>query len=232
VQIATSTAQNDGGMFDFSFADARYLPFEGAGAVASEWRIALPKTFRPFNYDTISDLVLHVSYQAETDGALRDRVETDDTAQTGALAKALRDNPMPRLLGLRQEFGSVFHQLTTLPLGIAADLVLDSRALPQPLRGRPVTVTRAMLLVKVKAGIVPGSFAVVLNGQNLGGFTAVPEFPNYVVKACEAALGANPVKTHQIAIADAGGLAAPAGAVGPLAEGALEDMALYLEVRL
>ena len=232
VQIATSTAQNDGGMFDFSFADARYLPFEGAGAVASEWRIALPKTFRPFNYDTISDLVLHVSYQAETDGALRDRVETDDTAQTGALAKALRDNPMPRLLGLRQEFGSVFHQLTTLPLGIAADLVLDSRALPQPLRGRPVTVTRALLLVKVKAGIVPGSFAVVLNGQNLGGFTAVPEFPNYVVKACEAALGANPVKTHQIAIADAGGLAAPAGAVGPLAEGALEDMALYLEVRL
>src|SRR3546814_15836027 len=33
VQIATSTAQSDSGVFDFSFSDPRYMPFEGAGAV-------------------------------------------------------------------------------------------------------------------------------------------------------------------------------------------------------
>lgn len=229
VQIATSTAQNDGGMFDFSFADARYLPFEGAGAVESTWRIALPRTFRPFNYDTISDVVLHIAYQAESDGVLRDRVETDDLAATGTLARALKDRPLPRLLGLRQEFATVFHQLTTLPLGVEAELVLDSRALPLPLRGRPVTLTRALLLVKPKAGLALGGFAMALNGAPLTGFTELPEFPNYRAKACDAALGPTPVGTHRLAVTAAGGLADPAGSV---AEGALDDMAIYLELRL
>lgn len=231
VQIATSTAQNDGGMFDFSFADARYLPFEGTGAVESTWRIALPRTFRPFNYDTISDVVLHIAYQAESDGVLRDRVETDDPSVTGTLAKALKDHPLPRLLGLRQEFATVFHQLTTLPLGVETDLVLDSRVLPLPLRGRPVTLTRALLLVKPKAGLTLDAFTVTLNGQALSGFTALPEFPNYMAKPCDAALGADPVGTHRIAVTDAGGLAA-VGGPAPFAEGAVEDMVLYLEARL
>jgi hypothetical protein len=38
--IATSNAQNDSGVFELSFRDERYLPFEGAGAV-SEWSLEL-----------------------------------------------------------------------------------------------------------------------------------------------------------------------------------------------
>lgn len=45
VSVATSTAQNDAGVFEFSFRDERYMPFEGAGAV-STWRLLLPKSFR------------------------------------------------------------------------------------------------------------------------------------------------------------------------------------------
>src|SRR5262249_40462302 len=39
--IATSTGQNDTGLFELNFRDERYLPFEGAGAFSS-WRLDLP----------------------------------------------------------------------------------------------------------------------------------------------------------------------------------------------
>ena len=55
--IATSTAQNDGGMFELSFRDERYLPFEGAGAV-STWRLELPSQLRQFDYATIADVIV------------------------------------------------------------------------------------------------------------------------------------------------------------------------------
>lgn len=53
--IAASMGQNDAGVFEFSFRDERYMPFEGAGAI-SAWRIELSKEkdLRQFDYDTIS----------------------------------------------------------------------------------------------------------------------------------------------------------------------------------
>ena len=75
--IATSTAQTDSGLFELNFHDERYLPFEGAGAV-STWRLELPARFRQFDYDTISDVILHVRYTARDGGsAFRAFVETD-----------------------------------------------------------------------------------------------------------------------------------------------------------
>ncbi len=68
-------------MFELSFRDERYLPFEGAGAI-SEWSLELfndlPSTTRPanpdfgrplrqFDYSTISDAMLHIKYTARED---------------------------------------------------------------------------------------------------------------------------------------------------------------------
>lgn len=64
--IAASTAQNDGGLFELNFKDERYLPFEGAGAT-SQWRLELPE-LRQFDYDTISDVVVHLRYTAMEGG--------------------------------------------------------------------------------------------------------------------------------------------------------------------
>src|SRR5207247_2312856 len=70
--IVTSTAQNDSGLFETNLHDERYLPFEGSG-VASEWQLELPADVRQFDYDTISDVILHVRYTArEGGGLLRD----------------------------------------------------------------------------------------------------------------------------------------------------------------
>ena len=65
--IATSTGQNDSGLFELNFHDERYLPFEFAGAV-SRWRIELPPETNFFDFDSLSDVVLHVSYTAREGG--------------------------------------------------------------------------------------------------------------------------------------------------------------------
>jgi hypothetical protein len=61
--IVTSGAGNDSGMFETDLHDARFLPFEGSGAI-STWKLDLPKDYRAFDYATISDLILHVRYTA------------------------------------------------------------------------------------------------------------------------------------------------------------------------
>ncbi len=67
--IAASSAQNDSGVFELSFRDERYLPFEGAGAI-SEWMIELSteQELRQFDYSTISDVILHLKYTARESG--------------------------------------------------------------------------------------------------------------------------------------------------------------------
>lgn len=80
--IATSSAQNDSGVFELSFRDERYLPFEGAGAI-SEWSLELftdlpannpdpanpdfGRPLRQFDYSTIADAVVHIKYTARED---------------------------------------------------------------------------------------------------------------------------------------------------------------------
>src|SRR5690606_9594261 len=69
--IATSSGQNDSGLFEFNFRDERYLPFEGAGVI-SRWHLEMPGEFRQFDYDSISDIILHINYTArQVGGTLR-----------------------------------------------------------------------------------------------------------------------------------------------------------------
>jgi hypothetical protein len=75
--IATSSGQNDSGLFELSFRDERYLPFEYHGAV-SRWRIELPPENNYFDLDTVTDLVLHLNYTAREGGpALREAAARD-----------------------------------------------------------------------------------------------------------------------------------------------------------
>jgi hypothetical protein len=65
--VVTSGASSDSGMFETNLRDERFLPFEGAGA-ESTWRLELPSDFRPFDYATLSDVILHVRYTARQGG--------------------------------------------------------------------------------------------------------------------------------------------------------------------
>ena len=67
--IATSTGQQDGGIFELNFRDERYLPFEFAGAV-SRWRIELPKENNFFDMDSLANVVMHMNYTSREGGDL------------------------------------------------------------------------------------------------------------------------------------------------------------------
>jgi len=67
--IATSSAQNDSGMFELNFRDDRYLPFEFQGAV-SRWRIELPAANNYFDMDTLSDVIVNLNYTSRDGGAM------------------------------------------------------------------------------------------------------------------------------------------------------------------
>ncbi len=74
--IATSSGQNDAGMFELNFRDDRYLPFEFAGAV-SRWRVELPRENNQFDVDTVADVVLHMSYTAREGGEVLRRAANE-----------------------------------------------------------------------------------------------------------------------------------------------------------
>ena len=66
--IATSHGQNDTGLFELNFSDDRFFPFEGAG-VLSTWSIKMPQVNNQFDFDTISDFIIHIQYTARDGGA-------------------------------------------------------------------------------------------------------------------------------------------------------------------
>ncbi|WP_421921235.1 neuraminidase-like domain-containing protein [Marinifilum sp.] len=84
-RMATSNAVNDSGLFELNFNDARYLPFEGAGA-ASEWVITLPNTVRQFDYNSINDVIMHINYTSE-DAGNRTTVENNLVSNLNSLVE-------------------------------------------------------------------------------------------------------------------------------------------------
>jgi Tc toxin complex TcA C-terminal TcB-binding domain len=74
--IATSSGQNDSGMFELNFRDERYLPFEFLGAI-SRWRIELPPENNFFDMNTLSDVVMNLNYTAREGGALLRRAANE-----------------------------------------------------------------------------------------------------------------------------------------------------------
>jgi len=101
--IVTSTAQHDAGLFEVNLRDERYLPFEGAGAI-STWRIELPNDVPQFDFETISDVVLHLRYTAREAGHLR--------AAASATVKAVLGNPgtLLQLFCLNHDFGDAWQR--------------------------------------------------------------------------------------------------------------------------
>src|SRR6185369_14926073 len=171
VSIATSTAQADSGVFEFSFRDERYMPFEGAGAVSS-WQLTLPKTFRAFDYRTITDVIVQISYTAREDGALRTKVEEYTSTATGVIAGYLKHHSLTRMFSLRQDFSSALNRLVHSPAQTPVKIDLTDRHVPVFLRGRSPLVYAAKLAVRTRNGMSSGALKVSVNGNDVTGFAA------------------------------------------------------------
>jgi hypothetical protein len=124
--IVTSAGQNDSGLFETNLRDERILPFELSGVI-SEWQLELPSDLRQFDYETISDVILHIRYTAREGGGL---------LRSAAVAnlKDLIDEAQPagsvRLFSLRHEFSTEWAKFKNVKVpGSAntADLTLELR---------------------------------------------------------------------------------------------------------
>jgi hypothetical protein len=125
--IATSSGRSDFGLFELNFRDERRLPFEGAGVI-STWRIELPSKVRQFDYDTISDVILHINYTALEGGGLfkknREGLLKDNL---NALVEVSGQPGLATAFSLRHDFPNEWHSLRQ---GDAVSLTFSHDRLP------------------------------------------------------------------------------------------------------
>lgn len=151
--IATSTAQNDSGMFELNFRDERYLPFEGAGAV-SRWRIDLPKDCNAFDFNTISDVILKLNYTAREGG------EILKNAAKKAMQNALKEtenSTLARLFSAKHEFPTAWHQfLNQTDTTTSLNLDISLQRFPYLFRGKKIEIQKVDVFLPLKEGNQPG----------------------------------------------------------------------------
>ena len=163
--IAVSGAQNESGVFELAFRDERYLPFEGAGTV-SRWRLELPNKVRPFDYETLTDVVLHLRYTAIDGG---DKLRATASAHVDSYVKSVeelaKNEGLFAAFDLTSDFPDAWHRAKE-PRVPAGERVLDLGSLYEWLP----TFTKAWRPEKVLAADVvlassPGFSATLRAGS-------------------------------------------------------------------
>ncbi|MCX4985886.1 neuraminidase-like domain-containing protein [Streptomyces sp. NBC_00572] len=157
--VVTSTGQDDAGLFDGTLRDERFLPFEGAGAIG-EWQLSLPDSFRRFDYETISDVVMQLRYTARDGGA------TLAAAAVSELHKALGSwlhtgggTGLYRHFSARREFPDQWSRFLATPAGSPAMLSfsLSKRHFPYLFHDRTTTLKRPELVLILSTDLAPGA---------------------------------------------------------------------------
>ncbi|MGH3276495.1 MAG: neuraminidase-like domain-containing protein [Streptosporangiaceae bacterium] len=188
--IATSHAQNDSGLFEVSFRDERYLPFETAGVI-SRWLISMPPACNAFDFDSITDVVLRLSYTARDGGdLLRSQAFSAATLPAlvqqpppPALAAAPRQADRGRLFSLRHEFPTDWYGLlhpasATAPYG-QMPIWLTGDRFPFQYRGAAISTGDIEIFALLSPGASLASGTVELSSQAppAPGTTPVPPTP-------------------------------------------------------
>lgn len=161
--IAASSGQNDSGLFELNFRDERYLPFEGAGAV-SRWALELfsdlptnnpdpadpdfGRPLRQFDYDSITDAVLHLSYTAREDaGVFKNKAVT----HLRTIFEQEKPTPSVQMLDLRRDFPTAWSRFlhpTDPAAGNVLDLEISHNLFPLRDAGKPLAIHSLILLAR------------------------------------------------------------------------------------
>ena len=151
--IATSSGQNDSGLFETNLRDERYLPFEGSGAISS-WGLELPQVFQQFDYNTISDVILQIRYTArESGGPLKQQAVTELQSALNAIALDENQKGLARLVSLRHEYPSEWYHFLH-PAGAtdtqSLTFALTPERFPFLSQGRNITLGKFEVFVQVE----------------------------------------------------------------------------------
>lgn len=210
--IVTSSGQIDSGLFEANLRDERYLPFENSGAV-SEWQLELPANPsqgdpRQFDYETISDVILHIRYTARPGGGLLRKGAMDNLK---AAIKAARSIGSVRLFSVRHEFPSEWarFQSQSPDNNHRFELALNLREEHYPFwsQGSLKSVERVDILARSSRAPVPGSLDIfqdsdTANVARLGVLTKDTTMGNLLRGALTAGLPAAPVAPLKLCFED------------------------------
>jgi hypothetical protein len=107
--VITSRAQDDSGLFERNLRDERFLPFEGAGT-ESTWKVELPADFRQFDYSTISDVILSLSYTAREGGG---QLAAKSVEYIKEIIEDAKVSGLARSFSLRHDFPNEWHKFVS-----------------------------------------------------------------------------------------------------------------------
>jgi hypothetical protein len=199
--IAGSTGQNDSGVFELNFKDERYLPFEGAGAI-SKWRLELPAAFRQFDYDTISDVIVHVRYTAVEGGDKLKKPATDSVmAYIKSVEDLRREEGLFAAFDLKHDFPTEWYKAMNPPAGETERVLMLnnlSDLLPIFTKGRKVLATD--LYVFASAAPALSASTLMLKGADELTFTDGP--PLETMKSYASKDNSLPMTNWQLKISD------------------------------
>ncbi len=158
--IVTSHGQNDSGLFETNLRDERYLPFEGQGVIDSRWELELPHEFRQFDYNTISDVILHLRYTARQGGDslkqkavehLQDLVAgattsgEEEEAPTLGEEKEAANSRLVHLFSLRHEFPSEWQKFLASTENENFIATIKKEYFPYLVQSRDLTISEVSL---------------------------------------------------------------------------------------
>jgi len=163
--IATSSGQNDSGMFQLNFNDDRYLPFEGAGAI-SNWRLELPAEMRSFDYNTLSDVIMQLNYTAKEGGdILKEAASNALNDALMAMASGSDNAGLSRMFSLKNEFSNEWYRCLNPPAdqdGQNARLVIDQPKFPYVFQPFDITITKAEIILVLNDVSQADTFTITL----------------------------------------------------------------------
>ena len=160
--IATSTAQNDSGVFELNFRDERYLPFEGTGAI-STWQLEMPKTFQQFDFNTISDVIIHLKYTAREGGSnFKTLVESVLKNLLNEMLLQASKMGLYIAFNLKHDMPNEWHKLKQAN---SVSINLPKERLPFYVQDRALTITETTCLAHFKGN--PAIFTMQLNDSSL-----------------------------------------------------------------
>jgi Tc toxin complex TcA C-terminal TcB-binding domain/Neuraminidase-like domain/Salmonella virulence plasmid 28.1kDa A protein len=186
--IATSTAQNDSGMFEVNFRDERYLPFEGSGVI-SQWQLSMPSDCNAFDFETITDVILNLKYTARPGGDALQAAAKSTAALPARTAQSFSQtgpqsppqSNLQRGFSLRHEYPTEWYKFvqprSTAPGAspiASMQINLSNGRFPFQFRSKSIKITKADLFVIFDDSSASALQPFSLFAPNVSNFTPSP----------------------------------------------------------
>lgn len=179
------------------------MPFEGGG-VTSKWRLELHATFRQFDYDTITDVIMHMRYTAKDGGnKLKSPAEESLQDYIKSVEELSQQEGLFTVFDLKHDFPNEWHKAIEVPpVGNERILTLDklNERLPVFAQGRELSKVLATdITLLTPSNFNAADLLIVHNGDdyNFTDGVKVGENKTFVIRDGEI-----PISNWQVKIID------------------------------